>query len=278
MSQDTTSRSQSEEPARPAPFVPCSDCRAPMTKHYYALDTRPVCPKCRAEYQRRIDFGKGKGSLARVIKGAGGVALLGALALGVVGWGAPILRVLAAVAVAWFLGKAVRKASGDYFMRRNQTVAYVLLWLSVGLAGAIPATWYAVSPGASARAAAEITPAQVEKAMETIASGDATPDEVQAAETVVRKANRPKLAPSLNESLGSQLREQGLVGGFFGIFVIMVTSPVSAIFSAGLYAAGVGLFMLGLAFYKLHEWTSDGVSYDVTGPFRVGSGPIPTTW
>src|SRR5215208_2275186 len=84
MSQDTTRRATPDSSISTA-FLPCSDCRAPMRTHYFALDTRPVCPKCRAGYEKRIAYGRGPGSLARILLWGGGAALAGAIVLGLLG-------------------------------------------------------------------------------------------------------------------------------------------------------------------------------------------------
>ena len=57
-----------------------------MRNHYFALDTRPVCPKCRMGYDKRIQYGRGPGSLVRILTWGGGAALAGALLLGIVGF------------------------------------------------------------------------------------------------------------------------------------------------------------------------------------------------
>jgi hypothetical protein len=281
MSKDITSRPSTEDltPPAPAAFLPCSDCRAPMQKHYYALDTRPVCPKCRTGYQKRVDYAKGPGSLARVFRMAGGTALAGVAALSAIGWAVPVFRVIPAVGLAWFIAKAVNKASGDYFLRRNQVVGAILLYLAIGLAGSIPATINAFSgPSRAEREAKIITVEEAEDALEALASHESTTEEAEKAEETIKKATREQRPESLNESAGGQLQRAGIVAGVLVFVIITLAMPFLSIFGAGLYGAGFALFALGGAFWKFKEWTSDGVSYDVSGPFRVGTGPIPTTW
>ena len=282
MSKDTTSRPSTEDftpPAAPAAFLPCSDCRAPMQKHYYALDTRPVCPKCRAGYQKRVDYARGPGSLARVFRMAGGTALAGVAALSVIGWAVPVFRVIPAVALAWFIAKAINKASGDYYLRRNQVVGAILLYLAIGLAGSIPATVAAFTgPTIAEREAREVTEEETEAALEAFASDESSTEEAAKAEETIKKSMREPRPESLNDSAGGQLQRAGIIAGVFVFVLLTLAMPFLSIFGAGLYAAGFSLFALIGAFWKLREWTSDGVTYEVSGPFRVGTGPISTTW
>lgn len=288
MSHDTTRRPASPELAPPtAPpastaFLPCSDCRDAMRVHYYALDSRPVCPKCRVGYKERIDYGKGPGSLERVLHAAGGAALLGAAALSVIGWVIPILRILPALAVAWYIAKAVNKASGDYYLKRNQWVGGIMLYLAIGLAGSVPATVDAFVGQSreerAAAAAAVVTEEEADEAIEAVMSHESSTEEASKGEDVLRNAGKPQRPQGLNESAGGQLQAAGpILGVAFFVFLTLIM-PFLAILGAGMYGAGLSLFALVYTFYKFREWTSDGVSYDVTGPFRVGTGPIKATW
>lgn len=282
MSQDTTRRSSPEELAPPtasAAFLPCSDCRTAMRQHYYALDSRPVCPKCRVGYKQRIEFAKGPGSLARLVRHAGGTALAGVAVLCIIGWAVPIFRVIPAVALAWFIAKAVNKASGDYYLRRNQWIGAVMLYLAIGLAGSIPATVNAFSgPSRAQREAEVVTEAEADEALEALTSFESTTADAEKGEATLRRAGNPQRPQSLNETAGGQLQQAGPVVGIAVFVILTLIMPFLAILGAGMYAAGLSLFALIGAFYKFREWTSDGVSYDVTGPFRVGTGPIATTW
>jgi len=282
MSKDTTSRPSTEgftPPAAPAKFLPCSDCREPMSKHYYVLDTRPVCPKCRTGYQKRVDYARGPGSLGRLFRIAGATALAGAVGLCILGWAVPVLRIIPAVALAWYMAKAVNKASGDYYLKRNQIVGAILMYLAMGLSGSVPATINAIAGESRVeRERREITADEARDAAEALSSHESTTAEAEEAEATLRQAMREKRPESLNETAGGQLQKAGIVAGVFLFVFLTLAMPFLSMFGAGLYAAGFSLFALGYSFWKFREWTSDGVTYDVTGPFRVGTGPIPTTW
>lgn len=222
---------------------------------------------------------KGPGSLARVFRHAGGTALAGVAALSVIGWAVPVFRVIPAVALAWFIAKAINKASGDYYLRRNQIVGAILLYLAIGLAGSIPATVAAFTgPSVTEREAREVAVEETEDALDALLSHESSTDEAAKAEETIKRSMREQRPGSLNESAGGQLQKAGIVAGVFVFVMLTLAMPFLSIFGTGLYAAGFSLFALVGAFWKFKEWTSDGVSYDVSGPFRVGSGPVPTTW
>ena len=72
----------------------CSDCRAPLRPHYYAMNTRPVCAKCKGGYEAQIARGTGSAAFVRAVVWGGGAALGGALVL------AAILLSIGAVFIA----------------------------------------------------------------------------------------------------------------------------------------------------------------------------------
>ena len=274
MSRDTTDRPATEELSRPTAFLPCSDCRAPMRTHYFALDTRPVCPKCRAGYEKRISYGRGPGSFARMLLWGGGAALAGALALGVIGSFVGFLRVLCAILVAYPVAKVLNKATGDYYTRRKQVLAVVLVWSAISLASIVPIV-YAAARMKAAPAAVATAADSAQARADSIEADDAADLERTLQDDVA-----PQPAPrSMEEAKAAELRSGGIMKAIFVAFVLFLILPiVSAFGAAGIQAGAVALLGLGAALFKVWGWTSDGVSYRVTGPYRVGTGPIPTTW
>lgn len=270
MSQDTTSRPSTEETARPAAFLPCSDCRSPMRSHYFALDTRPVCPKCRMGYEKRIVYGTGPGSLGRMLLWGGGVALAGAVVLGVFGFMLGILRLLLSSGVAYFVAKAINKATGDYYQRRNQVVAVLLVWFAVSTAAIVPIVVAAVR--AKPAAAAPAVP--VDSA--TTAAADEDGADLEAA---LREQQVPPAPQSMEDRKAAELRSGGVAKAVLILVVLFLTLPlISAFGIGGVYAAGMSLLALGFALVRAWQWTSDGVSYQLSGPHRVGTGPVPNTF
>lgn len=277
MSKDTTSRPSTEEltPSAPAVFLPCSDCRAPMQKHYYALDSRPICARCRMGYDKRIAYGRGPGSLGRMLVMGGGAALAGAAVMGVVGFWMGFLRLLCATGVAYFVAKAINKATGDYYMRRNQVVAVALVWFSISLAALVPILIETARYEPEAPAAAVAAPVDPNAATaDSLGIAD-----LEEAEEALREARVPERPQSLEEQKAAQLRSGGIGKAILIAFVLFLTLPIVSAFGLwGLQAAAISLVALGVALFKAWNWTSDGVSYQVSGPHRVGTGPIPTTW
>ena len=272
MSYDTTKRTPPDAGFAPA-FLPCSDCRAPMRNHYFALDQRPVCPKCRAGYERQIRYGTGAGSLGRMLLWGGGTALAGALVLGIVGNWVGFLRVLCALAVAYPVAKVLNKATGDFYTRRKQVIAVVLVWSAISLASLVPIVIQASR--LSAEAARPATPAEAALAIEdSLAESD-----LEDLERTLSEDAAPRPVVSLEERKAAELRSGGFLKGLAVAFVLFLILPIVSAFGvAGPQAAAVALLGLGFALYKVWDWTSDGVSYRISGPHRVGSGPIATTW
>lgn len=273
MSQDATDRSSSgEETYRPPAFLPCSDCRQPMRNHYFALDTRPVCGKCRAPYEKRIAYARGPGSLARVLFYGGGAALLGAIVMGFVGF-----ALILSAPLAWIVAKAINKATGDYFLRRNAIIAVVLVYAAIGTSVVVPVVFDAMrTPAAEASPAAaaadEAAPPAVDEDGEPIADA---PEDILADEPVAEVATTPD---EIERQKAAQLREGGIVAGVITVVVLFFTLPLIVALSYGIAGAGIALLAFGFAMHRAWVMTNDGVSYELSGPFRVGTGPIPTTW
>jgi hypothetical protein len=61
--------------------------------------------------------------------------------------------------------------------------------------------------------------------------------------------------------------------------IAFFTLPVLAMFEFGLYVAGVGLLALGFSLYKAWNLTDgQGLDLHLSGPHRVGSGPLQATF
>jgi len=246
-----------------------------MRNHYFALDTRPVCPKCRMGYDKRIQYGRGPGSLVRILTWGGGAALAGALLLGIVGFWMGFLRVLCSIAVAWLVAKAINKATGDYYMRRNQIAAVALVWFSVSIAALVPIAIEMARYEPEVQAPA--TPAD-SLAVAAEAQEEADVDDL-AASLESEPAPTPTRSQSMEQEKAAQLRSGGFLKGLFALVVLFLTLPIISAFGMwGVQAAGVALLGLGFALYRAWAWTSDGVSYELTGPHRIGTGPVSTTF
>jgi hypothetical protein len=58
------------------------------------------------------------------------------------------------------------------------------------------------------------------------------------------------------------------------LLVMIITLPILANLQYGIYAAALGLFAFGFAMKKAWDLTEGGIELELTGPFKVGEGPI----
>jgi hypothetical protein len=267
----------------------CSDCRAPLRTQYYAMNTRPVCPKCKTAYEARIERGTGSAAFVRAAVWGGAAALASAAILaGILLTIGPVGRILIAIGIGWGVGTAISKANGGYPGRHYQILAALLTYFAIGLGSMAPvvrdvgrerARWVADSTRGvrddSARAALA--------ARQAAESG--TVPETDAAHADV--GSRPNWADSIDAATQSPARHaasnpnatklgQGsLVARIVVAIVLLFTLPLLTIFGfGGFYGAAMTLVAMGYGMYKAWDLTSGGPALEITGPHKLGSGPI----
>ena len=283
-------------PAESAPpvqskFIWCSDCRSAIRTHYFALDTRPLCGKCRVEYARAIEHARGSAGFREALVKGGGIALACAAGLGLIFMIMPVFRILLAIGVGHLVGTAVNKATGDYTMRRYQVLAALLTYFAIGLGSLAPVVKEIVTmpaaveaPAADAEAEAAAAAADEESEEEAYAEdeeeAEVTPgldtDELEA-EYRRNRAEQFRPPVTAEESSAQSVRAAGFVKGFFMMLVLILILPLLSLFSFGLYGIAIGLLSLGYGIYKAWDITASGHTYQIAGPYRVGTGPIPLT-
>ena len=292
---DTTQQPPAGDATKPAPYIWCSDCRAPMRAHYWALDTRPVCAKCRPQYAGRIAQGSGPGAFRRALAYGMGAALAGALVIALLVATIHAGRILVAIGIGWMVGKAINKATGDWYDRRYQIMAAVLTYFAVGLGSLLPVIVELARlpdrPAAVARPSKEGREAAtyddpgdvpIEGAdtatYDVFADPDAQPADL-ADEFERRQAeSRAQRAKSFERDRAEKLQAAGWLVAIPKLVLLLLGLPLLSLFAFGIYGAVVGLMALGYGVYKAWDITSDGVSYRLSGPFRVGTGPIPAAF
>jgi hypothetical protein len=260
----------SAEPTGAAPYLWCSDCRAPMRAQYYVVNERPVCPKCRPPYVRRKQRTDGRGAMLRVGLQGGLVALIGAVVLaGAITLFSP-LRLLLVVPIGYLVGKQMMKALDGYSARRYQYLAVSLTYLCFLVGFAIPA-------GFQEKAARERHVANRPKMQGTMATQtDALRDEMAAAgmsvdatagdDSKAAAAATAARAPLVNENVGPG---PGLA------LVMFLLLPFIASLQFGMAFSAVGFTSIGYALYQAWMRTDgQGMYLELSGPFRVGQGPI----
>ena len=272
----------------PARAMWCSDCRAPLRTYYFAMNTRPVCSKCKIGYEAQIARGTGSTALMRAILWGGGAALASAVILaGVLLTIGAFGRILMAIGIGWAVGTAIKKANGGYPGVHYQVLAAVLTYFAVGLGSIAPvvrdvrqarAQWVADSTRGARDDSARAVLAARQREEEGITEQPATaePSEPTAVD-LVDSVTAPTLdakrravhGPNAEKLINANFISRILVG-----VVLIFTLPLMSLFAFGVYGAVITIGAFGYGMYKAWDLTSGGAALEVTGPHKVGSGPI----
>jgi len=257
-----------------APYLWCSDCRAPMRAQYYVVNDRPLCAKCRPPYARRIERTDGRGAMWRVGLQGGLVALIGAAVLAAAISIFPPTRLFIVTPIGYLIGKRMMTALDGYSARRYQYLAVSLTYLCFLTGFAIPA-------GLEERAARERRADNRARMQGTMATqADALRDELA-------RLNPPRaddIEPTGDESeaatppaVAPTTEMATPVGPGPGLALVMLLLlPFVASLQFGMTGSAVGFAALGYGLYQ--AWTrtdGQGLHLRLSGPFRVGQGPIP---
>jgi len=255
-------------------YMSCSECRAPMREKYFSMNERPICAKCCPQYARRIKRTDGPGAIWRVGLQGALVAVVGVVALVVVIKLFPPARIFVLIPIGYYIGKRMMSSLEGYSTRRYQYLAVTLTYLCFLIGFTIPA----VGAERDARNRRAENRAKMQGTMAT--QGDALREELTAL-----NAGRGGSADPLSGE-NSRLEEQasaqrkaakddiGLGPGL--AFVLFLFSPVFAMMQFGMMASAMGVMALGYALYQAWKQTDgQGMLLDLSGPFRVGQGPIP---
>ena len=264
-----------DAPAGAVPYLSCSDCRAPMRAQYYVLNQRPICATCRPAYARRIERTDGRGAMLRVGVQGALVAAVGIVVLAAVIAAFPPARILFLVPIGYLVGKRMMRSLDGYSARRYQYLAVSLTYLSFLVGFAIPAAMQereARERHAQNRMKMQGTMAtqadalRDELAAQAAMSGvTADPDAGDASEP--EEAAKPAPALSANENIGPG---PGLA------LVMFFFLPFIAMLQFGMGFSAVGVMSLGYGLYQAWNQTDgQGMHLVMSGPFRVGRGPIP---
>jgi hypothetical protein len=235
------------------PAVVCAICSAPIQTHYYHVNGRPTCARCRDTAAEQATTPRGWGPLVRAGAFGIGAAIAGASIYYAVIAITDFEIGIVAILIGYLVGHAVRKGAGGRGGRRFQVLAAVLTYWAVGLAYT-PLAFKQVSgeePKASAAAVADSTRASVSDSVSV-----SSPDTAQV------------LATYDTEQKASH---RSLLFSFGVLFVFVFALPVIAIVGSlpsGLLSALIIFIGLRAAWQK-----TAALPLEVTGPFRVGTRP-----
>jgi hypothetical protein len=276
------------------PVLRCSDCRTTLYKSYFAMAGRPVCAKCRAPYAKTLSYGRGPAATKRALLWGGGVALGCALLFGGVSMTLPFLRHLLSFGIAYAVAKAVMAATGNLGGRSFQYITLTFTYAAIGLGSVMPVALAlndkSVNAAVAQRRANDSTlaPPPIGSARDLIGEADRGADMVlDARRDIATVAEQLEKSVYGRQALAKihvgmtpdqKQAEQLIVTGGSAIPVGLITmfffSPFVGLLVYGVFSAGVGLLLLVYSLHKAWRWTETQMQLDLSGPHRVGEGPI----
>ncbi|MEO5813744.1 MAG: hypothetical protein ABIT20_00555 [Gemmatimonadaceae bacterium] len=282
-----------DEPEKIPPILPCAECKTMVRTAYFNLDGRPLCPRCSQPYREKIDRGTGSAAMGRAILYGSGAAVVGMIGVALLLLVVNGFRIIASLGVAWLVATAIGKATANYGGRRYQILAVSLTYVALGLSMLMPVIVAAnqlskvkAPPKSESRAGPAGERAQFQDEINSLAS---QPRENEDEATVAARADSIAQADSVRrlEQTRANLKAHDgnmqvadrLDGGFaskvLGAFWLILLLPIIGSFlSYGPYAAAMSILALGFAMRRAWQMTDLVTDYDLTGPFRVGEGPI----
>ncbi|HEX8851036.1 MAG TPA: hypothetical protein VF761_16010 [Gemmatimonadaceae bacterium] len=297
MSNDRVSRSgpsaEYSAPATPAPAMYCSECKAILRLSYFSLDGRPLCTKCSSAYRARIERGTGPEAMSRAVLYGAGAAVVGMIGVAVVLSIFNAFRIISAICVGYLVAKAIGKATGNYGGRRYQILAVSLTYVALGLGMVFPVMLAAhrldtvvAPPKREARYGPAGETAEIDDAVrgmqaepregEDPAVAAARADSLERADSIARVERTRANYKAMDKNAAMADRLEGGVGAkIVGAVVLLCILPLVSSFAFGLYAGVFGLLALGYGLKKAWELTEIVMDFQLTGPYKVGQGPIP---
>ncbi|MGH7710515.1 MAG: hypothetical protein ACREOG_04495 [Gemmatimonadaceae bacterium] len=282
-----------------APVLRCSDCRLTMYKTYYAMAGRPVCAKCRAPYAKRLARGRGAAATRRALLWGFGAAFGCALVFAGVSMTLPFLRHLLAFGIAFAVTKAVMAATGNLGGRPLRYMAVAFTYGAIGLGSVLPVA-VALDDDSVHAAVAQRRANDSVLASPPLGTSTQLVGEADQGADLVLDARRSigEVAEVLEKSVYArqalakihvgmtpdQKHAEELVaagGGSalaMGLLITLFFAPFVGLLTYGIFSAGVGLLLLVFSLFKAWRWTEPQIVLDLSGPHRVGEGPIPTLY
>ena len=280
------------------PVLRCSDCHETMYKTYFSMAGRALCAKCRAPYAKALAYGRGPGATRRAMLWGGGAALGCALLFGVVSMTVPFIRHLLVFGIAWTVMKAVMAATGSLGGRNYQIVTVCLTYAAIGLGSAFPVALALDDKSVHAAVAQQrandslLAGTPLGTSSELVGQADAGADLVldarreigEVADALEKQVNARRSLAKIHVGMtpdqkhASRLILQGGNAVTVGLLVTFFFAPFASLLTYGIFSGGVGLLLLVYSLFKAWRWTEQQVVLELTGPHRVGQGPIPTLY
>lgn len=283
-------------PAVVPPVLRCSDCKTTLYQTYFAMAGRPVCGKCRTPYAKALAFGRGPKTNQRALTWGLGAALGCALVFGLVSMTIPFIRHLLSVGIAYAVAKAVMAATGNLGGRRFQYMAVAMLYGAIGIGSVFPVAMALNDKNVLAAVEQQrendktLGQNPLGNSTELIGEQDKGADLVldarrdigAVADHLEKQVNARRALAAIHVSMTPDQKQaqnliyKGQVG--MGLLMQFFFSPFVGLLTYGVFSAGVGLLLLIFSLHKAWRWTEMQMQLDLSGPHRVGSGPIPALY
>jgi hypothetical protein len=237
-------------------------------------------------YAAKIARGAGSGSLMRALLFGGAAAAASALVLGAVILTVGVFRILLSVGVGIAVGKAVQHATGGYLATRYRLIAVVFTYFAIGLGNLAPVLRalssieepphsVQVDQNTDILGQPQITPPSVKPRSSTDYANDPFDDLDSAINATNARRNVPVKPP---EELTAAEIADASTGKAIGILaLLLLTLPLLAGLAYGVHGAALTLLAVGYGVYKAWAITGDATAESLTGPHKVGTGPISHT-
>jgi hypothetical protein len=279
-------------PVAVPPVLRCSDCKTTLYQTYFAMSGRAVCSKCRAPYAKAIAYGRGPKANQRALLWGMGAALGGALVFGLTSMTIPFVRHLLSLGIAYAVAKAVMAATGNMGGRRFQYMAVAMMYGAIGLGSIFPVAMALDDKNVLAAVEQQRENAKIARENPVLNSAqligeqdkgadvvlDARRDISAMAEQMEKSVNARRAMAAIHVSMTPDQKQaqnliyKGQVG--MGLLTQFFFSPFVGLLTYGVFSAGVGLLLLVFSLHKAWRWTEMQMLLELSGPHRVGSGPI----
>lgn len=110
--------------------IACASCKRPVLQSYYEVNGRVICSACLEQYQRSVEDG-GASRLFKAFFGALPLALLGGAVWWVVREYLNLQLGIISVAIGYYVGLFVRRASGHRGGAAYQLIAVVVTYIGI---------------------------------------------------------------------------------------------------------------------------------------------------
>lgn len=235
----------------------CASCSAPVVDTYYHVAGQELCARCGATRLHDAAPDRRASTMLRAILFGLGACVVGAVAYWAVMKYLDLEIGLVAIAIGFFVGRAIARATGGRSARRHRILAVALTYTAVGLAYA-PFAFEGVKGKHALRAGTDSSAAST---LTTSTSSPTTAASAPAARGAEdREAARTRKVPAATVAL-----EMG------ALLVFVLALPLMGALSSG---AGGILSVLIIGFGMRQAWKVSAASnVTVTGPLPVAKAP-----